>query len=99
MALICCENLTLAYEGAVVVEDLGFEVNAGDYLCVVGENGSGKSTLLKAILALKSPLGGKIALANGLRRPEIGYLPQQTAAAGFSASDVEVAVGMSEPAG
>ena len=29
MALICCENLTLAYEGAVVVEDLGFEVNAG----------------------------------------------------------------------
>lgn len=80
MALICCENLTLAYEGAVVVEDLEFEVNAGDYLCVVGENGSGKSTLLKAILALKSPLGGKIALANGLRRPEIGYLPQQTAA-------------------
>ena len=41
------QNVTLAYDGAAVIRNLTFAVNAGDYLCVVGENGSGKSTLVK----------------------------------------------------
>lgn len=78
MAYIKCENLALAYEGQTVVSDLNFEVNRGDYLCIVGENGSGKSTLVKAILGLKNANSGKIIFADGLGRKEIGYLPQQT---------------------
>ena len=50
MAQLTCENLVLGYEGRAVVRDLNFEVNSGDYLCIVGENGSGKSTLIKALL-------------------------------------------------
>ena len=46
MAQLLCKNLTLGYEGDVLVRDLSFEVNKGDYLCIVGENGSGKSTLM-----------------------------------------------------
>lgn len=79
MRLITCDNVTLAYDGRVVVHDLHMQVNAGDYLCIVGENGSGKSTLMRALLGLKKPSGGAIRLENGLLQSEIGYLPQQTA--------------------
>lgn len=78
MAYIKCENVALAYEGQTVVSNLNFEVNKGDYLCIVGENGSGKSTLVKAILGLKNANSGKITFGDGLGRKEIGYLPQQT---------------------
>lgn len=78
MALIKCENISIAYEGQTVVHDLSFEVGQADYLCIIGENGSGKSTLVKSLLGLKAPAGGKIILGDGLKQNEIGYLPQQT---------------------
>ena len=80
MALITCENISLAYENNVVLSDLSFSVHTGDYLCIVGENGSGKSTLIKALLSFKRPLCGSIRFGDGLRQNEIGYLPQQTGA-------------------
>ena len=79
MALLTCENVTLGYDGHAVLSDVSFDVNPGDYLCIVGENGSGKSTLMKTILGLQKPIGGKIAFGDGLSQTEIGYLPQQTA--------------------
>ena len=78
MALISCENLRFAYDGVPVLEDVNFSLQAGDYLCVVGENGSGKSTLIKGLLGLKAPDGGSIRFGDGLKSTEIGYLPQQT---------------------
>ena len=78
MAQLTCSDLKLGYEGRTVLSRLSFSVDAGDYLCVVGENGSGKSTLMKTILGLLKPLGGKITWGEGLRENEIGYLPQQT---------------------
>lgn len=78
MAQITCKNLSLGYDSRVIVSDLNFTVNAGDYLCIVGENGSGKTTLMKTILGLHSPLGGSITTGDGLKTNEIGYLPQQT---------------------
>lgn len=78
MAYIRCENLALGYEGKTVVNGLHFEVNPGDYLCIIGENGAGKSTLVKTILNLRKPLSGSIVRGDGLKSFEIGYLPQQT---------------------
>lgn len=78
MALLTCKNLSLGYDGKAIISNLNFEVSAGDYLCIVGENGSGKSTLMKTLLNLKQPLSGEIITADGLKRNEIGYLPQQT---------------------
>ncbi|MBQ6052366.1 MAG: metal ABC transporter ATP-binding protein [Clostridia bacterium] len=78
MALLTCRNLALGYEGHAIVKDLNFEIDSGDYLCIVGENGSGKSTLMKTILGLQSPLDGKIITGDGFKQTEIGYLPQQT---------------------
>ena len=79
MAQLICQDLALGYEGREILRDLNFTVNAGDYLCIVGENGSGKSTLMKTILGLMKPLGGTIRWGEGMRENEIGYLPQQTA--------------------
>ena len=79
MSQLVCRNLTLGYEGRVVVSDLNFAVNRGDYLCVVGENGSGKSTLLRTLLHLQTPMAGELIFGDGVHRGEIGYLPQQTA--------------------
>ncbi len=77
MPQIVCENASLGYDGKPIVTDLSFTVNAGDYLCIVGENGSGKSTLMKTILNLTPPLAGSIYM-EGLKPTQIGYLPQQT---------------------
>lgn len=78
MALIKCENISIGYEGQTVVKDLSFKIEQGDYLCIVGENGSGKSTLVRSLLGLKNVEKGRIIYGDGLKRTEIGYLPQQT---------------------
>ena len=78
MAQLTCQKLCVGYDGKPVLQDLSFQVFAGDYLCIVGENGSGKSTLMKTILGLQMPIGGRILTGDGLRKNEIGYLPQQT---------------------
>ena len=78
MALMTCNDLSLGYDGREILHGLSFSVNAGDYLCVIGENGSGKSTLMRTLLGLHEPLSGKIEYSDGLHKNEIGYLPQQT---------------------
>jgi zinc transport system ATP-binding protein len=78
MALLTCRALSLGYEGKEVAGNINFEIEAGDYLCIVGENGSGKSTLMKTLLGLQKPLGGEIITGEGLKQTDIGYLPQQT---------------------
>lgn len=78
MSQLRCENLSIGYEDGTVAENINFSLNAGDYLCIVGENGSGKTTLMKTILGLQLPLSGEMILDDGLSRGAIGYLPQQT---------------------
>lgn len=78
MSQIKCENLTLGYGSQEILSGLSFEVNRGDYLCIVGSNGSGKTTLMKTVLGLTKPLGGSIEFSDGLSSSGIGYLPQQT---------------------
>ena len=93
MAILTCRGAAFAYEGNLVLTDLNFTVDSGDYLCIVGENGSGKSTLMKGLLKLKAPVRGEILLEGGLASNQIGYLPQQTPVQkDFPASVYEVAL-------
>lgn len=78
MVQIEAKDLSLGYEKQVVVKDLNFTVSEKDYLCIIGENGSGKTTLVKTLLSLNEPLKGTISFSGGLKRNEIGYLPQQS---------------------
>ena len=77
-ALLKCRQLTLGYGNKDVVRDLDYDVNAGDYLCIVGRNGSGKTTFLRGLAGLLSPRSGSVELCDGLKRNQIGFLPQIT---------------------
>lgn len=78
MPLISCENLSFAYDGQLVLENVHFQVEKADYLAILGENGSGKSTLLKGILGLKAPVTGRVTFGSGLAPSKLGYLPQKS---------------------
>ena len=78
MSQINCNNLSVGYDGKAILKNINFSVDEGDYLCIVGENGSGKTTLMKTILGLQQPVAGNIIYGDGLKKNEIGYLPQQT---------------------
>ena len=91
MAQIECKDVSVKYESQEVLKDISFSIEAGDYLCIVGENGSGKSTLVKTILGLENAKTGEVIFGDNLNKNEIGYLPQQTQAQkDFPASVYEV---------
>ena len=73
MAVISVKNLSISYRSMPVLNDLSFEVQSGDYFCIVGSNGSGKTSLIKCLLGL-IPYSGEISF--GVDRREISYLPQ-----------------------
>ena len=78
MALIRLNNATVSYEGDLAAENVSFSVGKGDYLVILGENGSGKSTVMKAMLGLVKLKSGEVVYADGLKKNDVGYLPQQT---------------------
>ena len=78
MSYLTVKNLEVGYEKRTISEPLNFKVDRKDYLCIIGENGAGKSTLMKTLLGLVKPIGGEIVFGDGLKKNEIGYLPQQT---------------------
>lgn len=77
MAQLICESLSVGYEDGIVISDVSFELNKGDYVCIVGENGAGKSSLLKGILGLARIQSGRIVYGDGIGKADVGYLPQQ----------------------
>jgi zinc/manganese transport system ATP-binding protein len=73
---ISFHDLTLGYDRHPAVHHISGEVARGDLLALVGPNGAGKSTLLKGIVGQLKALSGSLRL-DGLKRNDIGYLPQQ----------------------
>lgn len=59
------QNLTKRFDNQVVLDDISFEVKAGETFVIMGPSGSGKSVLLKNIMGLEVAQEGKI-LINGL---------------------------------
>ena len=76
--LIKCSQLTLGYGSKNIVNNFNYEINAGDYLCIIGRNGCGKTTFLRGLAGVLRPKAGKIELRDNLQRKQIGYLPQIT---------------------
>ena len=60
-------------KGEPLLQDLNFEVQAGEFISLVGTNGSGKTTLLRLLLGLLSPTAGTLSWQG---RPKFGYVPQ-----------------------
>ena len=71
--MISINNLTVAYGGFTLLNEINFHISESDKIGLVGKNGAGKSTILKLICGFQSPTSGKVAVPNGVK---IGYLPQ-----------------------
>ena len=63
VTVLSSEGLHFQYNGVEILTDISFEVQAGDYVGIVGPNGSGKTTLIKLALGFLKPAQGKIHLA------------------------------------
>ena len=72
-------NVSYAYNGDPVLQDVNLNIQHGDFIAMIGPNGGGKTTLLKIILGLISPDSGTVRV-NGERAAKasccIGYVPQ-----------------------
>ena len=76
------ENVRFAYSRVPVLENVSFNVQAGDYVGIIGPNGGGKTTLLKLLLGLEKGTG-KIWLFDAPLTQfkdwhKIGYLAQKS---------------------
>ena len=74
MSIISIKNVKTTYNGHTAIENVSFNVNKGEYVCIVGENGSGKSTLLKTIVGLNKKDSGDIVL--NIEPEKVSYLAQ-----------------------
>jgi len=67
------------YFGRDVLDEVGFDVEHGEFVGIIGPNGSGKSTLLKVIAGLHVAQCGSVSIFGGPpdpRRRIVGYVPQ-----------------------
>lgn len=78
MALINLFDVSLAFGGPNLLERIGFRVQPGERVCLLGRNGAGKSSLLKVLAGAIPPDSGEISREAGL---ETGYLPQDVPSA------------------
>ena len=80
------ENVTLAYENRIILDNISFKINEGQIFGMLGPNGVGKSTIFNLITGLINPKHGKIKI-NGedvskypiylrTKKFKVGYVPQ-----------------------
>jgi ATPase subunit of ABC transporter with duplicated ATPase domains len=67
------ENLKFGYEGTPLFSNLGFSLEAGEKLAVIGGNGVGKSTLMKLLMGELTPEYGEVKWSENAN---IGYFSQ-----------------------
>jgi len=77
--LLEVNNLKFKYYKELILDNISFRVEEGDFFAITGPNGGGKSTLIKTILGILQPTSGEVKLSNKLKdKQEIGYVPQNT---------------------
>ncbi len=72
--LISANNISLSHDGKSVLDDVSFELKAGEFITLIGPNGAGKSSLIKVLLGLIQPDSGIIKQSKNIR---LGYTPQK----------------------
>lgn len=73
-SLLELQNITVAYDNNIVLDNVSLSIYADDFIGVIGPNGGGKTTLVKTIIGLIKPVSGNIL--KHISSIKIGYLPQ-----------------------
>ena len=85
-SIIEFENVSLAYDNRLILDNISFKINEGQIFGMLGPNGVGKSTIFNLITVLINPKHGKIKI-NGedvsqypiylrTKKFKVGYVPQ-----------------------
>ena len=77
---ISVQNVVVEYASRRILNGIDLEIEAGEFVSIVGETGCGKSTLLRLILAEEHPTKGRVLVQGRERsRPDrtCGYVPQK----------------------
>ncbi len=95
--MVRVENITYAYNrtSGNVLEEIGFEIEAGQCVAVLGNNGAGKSTLLKCIDRINPTKGSTVtvdgknvfAMNNQTMAKHVAYVPQNAGAVDMTVFD------------
>lgn len=73
MSILSCNNITIAFGGAPVLDSVSFDIHKGQRVCFLGRNGAGKSTFMKVLAGETKADSGVIVTAPGIKS---AYLPQ-----------------------
>ncbi len=74
MALISLQNVSLGFGGPLLLEEVNLQIEAGEWIGLLGRNGMGKSTLMKLINGDILPKSGQVARQQNVRT---AYMPQE----------------------
>lgn len=97
MQVVNIDNVSYRFNSALVLENISFTVDKGDFVGIIGPNGAGKTTLFRSMLGLLEDYQGRITFfgedirknRNILRK--IGYIPQKNSTdQGFPATVEEI---------
>lgn len=80
MAIIKVEHISKHFGNLKAVDELSFEVKAGEVFGFLGQNGSGKSTTIRMLLSLIHPSGGTIELFGKSLQKERNLILEQVGA-------------------
>jgi zinc/manganese transport system ATP-binding protein len=76
------EHVGVVFSGRAVLDDVSFEIRAGEFTGLIGSNGAGKTTLLRVILGLQRSGTGRVSMpspGSSRRHRSVGYVPQKLA--------------------
>ncbi|MGX7109157.1 metal ABC transporter ATP-binding protein [Facklamia miroungae] len=83
MKVLSVENLSFYYEEEKVLNNITFDISAGEFVILTGENGAAKSTLIKNIIGILKPATGKVTISKKNQAGKalsIGYVAQNISA-------------------
>ena len=78
--IVNIKNLSFNYDDTAILENVSFQVNAGEFIGIFGPNGGGKTTLLRLIMGFLKPRAGSIeifGLPPDKAQKYISYVPQR----------------------
>ena len=97
--VVSVEHVDFAWDGTEVLADCNLEVQAGQFLGLLGPNGGGKTTLIRLILGELAPDRGRVLVFGrdahrlGRERRLVGYVPQrERAEVNFPATALDTVV-------
>lgn len=74
MALVSLQSVSLGFGGPLLLDEINLQIEAGEWIGLLGRNGAGKSSLLKVLSGSLQPDDGKIVYQQNTR---VAYLPQE----------------------